>query len=49
MYDQYRAIDKYRVQDVVLHRMKLMAISDGVLLIGGIGMYMWSKKQKEED
>lgn len=49
MYDQYRAIDKYRVQDVVLHRMKLMAISDGVLLIGTIWMYVWIKKQKEED
>ena len=49
MYDQYRNIDKYRVQDIVLHRMKIMAIGDGALLIGTVGMYMWSRKHKEED
>lgn len=49
MYDQYRNIDKYRVQDIVLHRMKLMAIGDGILLIGAVGMYVWCRKHKEED
>ena len=49
MYNQYRNIDKYRVQDIVLHRMKLMAIGDGILLIGAVGMYVWSRKHKEED